>query len=121
VVSSDLKQVNSDVRGKGEAALRPVQDDLSPATEVGLGRRQRPGVAALVRTLWEGWKRVARKIGDFQARLLMTVFYFLILGPLAMMLRWRSDPLALKARSGRGWRDMEAKEGGPMERARRQF
>jgi hypothetical protein len=74
-----------------------------------------------VRSLWERWKRIARKIGDFQARALMTGFYFLILGPVSLVLRWRSDPLAIKAGTARGWRDMEETEGAPMDRARRQF
>src|SRR5262245_59331863 len=54
------------------------------------------GLAVSARQLWERWKRFARKIGDFQARALMTVFYFLVIGPVAMALRWHSDPLALK-------------------------
>ena len=51
----------------------------------------------------------------------MTLFYFLILGPVALVIRWRSDPLAIKARTPRGWGDREEKEGAPMEQARRQF
>jgi hypothetical protein len=74
----------------------------------------------MVRKLWERWKHVARKLGDFQARVLMTLFYFVILGPLAMVLRWRSDPLAIKATAPRGWCDREARVGGPMAHARRQ-
>jgi hypothetical protein len=70
--------------------------------------------------LWEQWKQVARKIGDFQARALMTLFYFLILGPVAMVTCWRSDPLAIKPRAPRGWGDRQEREGGPMEQARRQ-
>ncbi len=78
------------------------------------------GVVGMARQLWERWKHVARKIGDFQARALMTLFYFLILGPLALVLRWCSDPLAIKATTPRGWIDREAKEGEPMAHARRQ-
>jgi hypothetical protein len=85
-----------------------------------IAQGQRRGAVGIVRKLWERWKQIARKIGDFQARALMTLFYFLILGPLAMVLRWRSDPLAIKAGTPRGWRDREARAGGPMEHARRQ-
>jgi hypothetical protein len=77
-------------------------------------------VAVTARQLWERWKRIARKIGDFQARALMTLFYFLILGPTAIALRWRTDPLAIKPGTPRGWTTREAREGGPMEQARRQ-
>lgn len=94
---ADLKQVNIDIaRGQGQGAI------------------------GMARKLWARWKHVARKIGDFQARALMTLFYFLILGPPAMVLRWRSDPLAIKATTTRGWRDREDRAGVPMEQARRQ-
>jgi hypothetical protein len=78
------------------------------------------GVVGSARKLWERWKRIARKIGDFQARALMTIFYFLILGPVAMVIRWRSDPLAIKPTTLRGWSDREEREGEHMAQARRQ-
>jgi hypothetical protein len=86
----------------------------------GIAQTQKHGVVGWARQLWERWKHVARKIGDFQARVLMTLFYFLILGPVAMALRWRSDPLAINPSTPRGWRDSDAREGIAMEHARRQ-
>jgi len=87
----------------------------------GIAQGQEQGVVGVARKLWERWKRLARKIGDFQARALMTLFYFLILGPIALATCWRSDPLALKATTPHGWSDIEPKEGAPMEQSRRQF
>jgi hypothetical protein len=72
-----------------------------------------------VRALWEGWKRVAKRIGDVQARILLTIFYFLILAPFALVVRWRMDPLAIKTAAG--WRSKEVTPGTPLERASRQF
>jgi hypothetical protein len=69
--------------------------------------------------LWEGWKRVGRKIGDFQARLLLTIFYFVVLAPFAMGVRLFADPLGLK-RPG-GWQDLPALRETALARARRQF
>jgi hypothetical protein len=37
--------------------------------------------------LWERWKRVAKKIGDIQARVLLILFYFIGFGPFALVLR----------------------------------
>ena len=48
--------------------------------------------------LWEGWKRVAKKIGDVQARIILTLFYIFIVGPFALAIRWFGDPLAIKER-----------------------
>jgi hypothetical protein len=79
------------------------------------------GISRAARQLWAHWKIIARRIGDFQARALMTAFYFLVLGPVALALRWRSDPLAIKPTTPRGWNDMESRQGTPMEQSRRQF
>ena len=95
------------------ASLKQVNDDVTS--------RQGDGIAGRARKLWEGWKEVARKIGDFQARALMTIFYFVILGPVSMAMCWRSDPLAIKATTPRGWNNMEKRAGAPMEQSRRQF
>ena len=73
----------------------------------------------MVRRLWAGWKRVGRRFGDFQARLLLTVFYFLILAPFALVVRFKADPLGLKR--GGGWLIVVVHAGTPLERARRQF
>jgi hypothetical protein len=74
-----------------------------------------------LRRLWERWKVIARKIGDFQARAMLVMFYFVIVGPLALVLLWRSDPLAIKPGSRRGWSVRDDAPGTPMEHARRQF
>lgn len=67
------------------------------------------------------WKRIGKRIGDFQARVLLMLFYFLILGPFALAVRWGSDPLAIKARRSPGWHPRGHLEEAPMERATRQF
>lgn len=72
----------------------------------------------VLRRLWDGWKRFGRKMGDFQARLLLTFFYFVILAPFALVVRLKADPLGLK-RAG-GWLPV-TRTGDPLERARRQF
>lgn len=38
-------------------------------------------------TFWRRWKQTARKIGEFQARVLLSAFYFLILAPFALVFR----------------------------------
>jgi len=73
----------------------------------------------MLRRLWAGWKRVGRKIGDFQARVLLTVFYFVILAPFAMGVRLLADPLGLK-RPG-GWHPVSPSADTAAQRARRQF
>jgi len=73
-----------------------------------------------VRHLWEGWKRVARKIGNFQARVLLTIFYFTIFCPFALAVQWSSDPVAIKSKTRTGWRVLIAPKGSHLDRARKQ-
>ncbi|HKD68837.1 MAG TPA: hypothetical protein VKB84_18480 [Candidatus Binataceae bacterium] len=71
--------------------------------------------------LWAAWKKIARKIGDFQARILLTIFYFVLLAPFALVVRRTSDPLAIKPGAQRGW---GVREGAPeynVEMAHKQF
>jgi hypothetical protein len=74
-----------------------------------------------VRRLWEWWKPVARRIGNFQARVFLIFFYVFIFSPFALAVRWGSDPLAIKLGTPQGWRAREDTGGSPLERATRQF
>ena len=75
----------------------------------------------LLRGLWEGWKRVAKKIGNFQARVLLAIFYFTLFCPFALVVRWSSDPLALKGKKPRGWQPLSPAEISLLDLARKQF
>ena len=55
-----------------------------------------------VRRLWQGWKRFGKKVGDFQARLLLSAFYFVGVAPFGLAMR-AADPLGLR-HAGAGWR-----------------
>lgn len=62
---------------------------------------------------------MAHRIGDFQARVLLTVFYYVILGPFALVLR-RRDPLGIAPGAPAGWRRRDAETRPITEQARRQ-
>jgi len=47
---------------------------------------------------WQAWKRIAHKIGNFQARVVLTIFYFLLVFPFGIAARLFSDPLRIKHR-----------------------
>ncbi len=74
------------------------------------------------RNAWEGWKRIARKIGDFNARVILTLFYILLFSPFAIALRLFSDPLQIKGTENQGWIPrVDTEEITPLEKATRQF
>ena len=60
-----------------------------------------------VKAAWSAWKRVARKIGNFQARVLLTVLYSVVVLPFGLAARMFSDPLKIK-HSPTGWSDVPA-------------
>jgi hypothetical protein len=69
---------------------------------------------------WRRWVVIAHRLGDAQARVLLSAFYFVILAPFALGLRLFSDPLRLVSRHGSRWLPRPKDEGDPAARARRQ-
>lgn len=47
---------------------------------------------------WRAWKAIARKIGNFQARVLLTLFYVIVVFPFGMPVHLFSDRLRIKRR-----------------------
>jgi len=50
----------------------------------------------MLKRSWQAWKQIAHKIGNFQARVLLTVFYAVLVLPFGLAARWFSDPLRIK-------------------------
>lgn len=70
---------------------------------------------------WQLWKRVGQAIGDFIARIILSVFYFTIVVPFGLGVRLLSDPLHLKTHSTRSsWLERETRDH-TLQDARRQF
>jgi len=57
----------------------------------------------LPQRIWQGWKRVALVIGDWIARLFLTLFYFTIFLPFGIGVRLFGDPLALRSNHAPQW------------------
>lgn len=55
-------------------------------------------MSKFLKRVWEGWKRVAHVIGDFQARVILTVFYAVLVLPFGLVVRLFADPLELRHR-----------------------
>ena len=45
--------------------------------------------------LWKIWKQFGQLVGDFVARIFLTLFYFTILVPFGLVVRFFQDPLHL--------------------------
>ena len=70
-------------------------------------------------SLWRVWKHIARCMGEFQGRVLLTVLYALLVVPVGLILRLLADPLRRRRPPASNW---VARETAPatMDEARRQ-
>ena len=57
----------------------------------------------------------------FQARIILTVLYFVIVAPFALIVRFAADPLSIKRHAQQGWRAKAEPKGSHMNRALNQF
>jgi len=52
----------------------------------------------MLKRAWQAWKKIAHKIGNFQAGVLLTIFYGVLVLPFGLATRLFSDPLRIKTR-----------------------
>ena len=70
-------------------------------------------------SIWRSWIAWGRRLGDQFARVVLTVFYFTIALPFALIVRSTQDPLGLRSPQ-RGWAARHDAEPN-LEDARRMF
>jgi hypothetical protein len=75
----------------------------------------------LFKKFWEKWKIFGHKVGNFQARLILSLFYFTVVCPFGMIVKFISKPLRLQLSHGSNWLPHEGGGEDVMSRARRQF
>lgn len=71
--------------------------------------------------VWGRWKVVAHVIGNFQARLLLSLLYFVLIPPFGLLVRILMDPLQLRRRSRESFWLATPPKGQSLSDARRQF
>ena len=91
----------------------------------GYGREKEASPALTVRgpwrRAWEGWKAFAAEMGNYQGRMLLAFFYFVVVTPFGIGVRLFSDPLAVKrGEQASSWVE-RAPMSGELEAAREQF
>jgi hypothetical protein len=52
----------------------------------------------MLKVVWLKWKGVANAVGTFQARILLTIFYGVLVLPFGIFVRFFSDPLRIRRR-----------------------
>ncbi len=75
----------------------------------------------LFKKLFESWKDFSRRMGSFQSRIILSLFFFIFVSPFALAVKMFSDPLKIKHQSSKShWlpkKDIET----DLEKHRRQF
>ncbi|OGU71233.1 MAG: hypothetical protein A3G43_12940 [Ignavibacteria bacterium RIFCSPLOWO2_12_FULL_56_21] len=74
-----------------------------------------------VRNLWSRWKILALAVGTFQSRMLLSLFYLLVIPPFAAITKISSDPLGLNKSGPAKWRPKEAGQEDFFQKSKRQF
>lgn len=54
----------------------------------------------LLRKLWQRWKGFSERMGSFQSRIVLSLFFFVIVSPFALALKMFADPLQIKHQGG---------------------
>ena len=76
---------------------------------------------SLAKRAWRRWTVIAHVIGNFQARVLLSLFYFVIVPPFALIVKLAKDPLRLRLIAApSGWIE-RPEPPPPSQTAHRQF
>lgn len=75
----------------------------------------------LGKKLWYSWKDFTQRMGSFQSRIILSLFFFILVSPFALAVKAFSDPLNIKhhRRTSQWLPKKEIKNG--LEQYRRQF
>jgi len=52
-----------------------------------------------LKSLWQNWKDYSKRMGSFQTRIMLSLFYFIFVSPFALAVKMFSDPLKIKKQS----------------------
>jgi hypothetical protein len=84
-------------------------------------QRPAPVSTRLLGRVWEAWKAFTQVMGDFQGRMLLIWFYFIIVTPFGLLVRLASDPLKLRVgRNSSFWQELPTPQTN-IDEARKQF
>ena len=75
-----------------------------------------------MRRVWKRWLVFTHYLGNFQARVFLTVFYGIGVAPLAIAVRLLADPLRMKTgNTATWWVDRAQPDPPTLERSKRQY
>lgn len=91
---------------------------LPQAKKTSTAPPQASGTFGKIRKLLTGY---FTRVGNFQSRILLSWFYFIVLMPFGIFVRLTSDPLAIKAEAHKSYWKPVAEKSDSLDSARRQY
>ncbi len=71
--------------------------------------------------LWQSWGNFSKRMGNFQSRIVLSLFFFIVVSPFALAVKTFSDPLRIKYRGNEShWLPKKQTEAN-LEQFKRQF
>lgn len=74
-----------------------------------------------IKKLWLSWKDFSKRMGSFQSRIILSLFYFIFVTPFALGVRIFSDPLNIKHKSSKSHWLLKKEIKYDLKQYRRQF
>ena len=74
-----------------------------------------------LKKLWRSWMDFSKRMGEFQSRIVLSLFFFVLVSPFALGVKIFSDPLRLKYRSNESHWLPKMKTEVNLEQSRKQF
>jgi len=75
----------------------------------------------LFKKLWPSWKEFSKRMGNFQSRIILSIFFFIFVSPFALAVKVFSDPLNIKHQSSTSHWLPKREIKNDLEQYRRQF
>ncbi len=74
-----------------------------------------------IKKLWQSWKNFSKRMGSFQSRIMLSLFFFIFVTPFALGVKIFSDPLKIKHQSSKSHWLPKKEIKYDLEQYRRQF
>ena len=97
-------------------SLRKLPEEKSPS------QKALPKTPAnAFKKIWQSWNDFSKRMGSFQSRILLSLFFFILISPFALAVKVFSDPLHIKYQSRTSWWIPKKEIKNELEQYRRQF
>ena len=95
---------------------RRLSEEKAPSTKRLKGTSKNP-----IKKLWQSWENFSKRMGSFQSRIILSLFYFIFVTPFALGVKIFSDPLRIKHQGSKSHWIPKKEIKYDLEQYRRQF